>query len=99
MTPEEIEAKKKELDGIKLYDIVEIGPDDPRTTRRPKPARQFIITSIEPGFYHRRTKGVLISGKGTEYPVSLSIGDDYPLIVGHAEQNHPALIAFRKKRG
>jgi hypothetical protein len=66
-----------------LFDIVQIGRN-----------KQFIVTDIKPNRPRYPYVGVNANGRGTPYKFS-ALG---ATIVGHAPENHPALVAYRARR-
>ncbi len=72
------------MTNIKLNDIVRLSNGD-----------EFIITNIKPNRPVNPLCGVKVNGKGAEY----RFGSKHrPIIIGCAQDNHPALIAMKSKR-
>jgi hypothetical protein len=70
---------------IKLFDIVQINGGS-----------QMIVTEIKPSRPSNPFIGIKINGQGAQY----KFGHIHrPVVVGHAEPDHPALCAFRRKYG
>lgn len=68
---------------INLYDVVQLGNGD-----------EMIVTQIKPNRPANPFCGVLVNGQGAEYKFGPR---NRPVFVRHAEQNHPALIAWRRR--
>lgn len=73
------------LNGITVGDIVKIGGGG-----------SYIITNIYPHRPVHQYTGIAVNGHGTEY----KIGHKHRLsVIGKADPNHPALVAYRQKKG
>lgn len=68
---------------IKLHDIVKM-PD----------GSQFIIVDIKPNRPSNQFVGILVNGKGAPYKFGFR---HRPTVAGHAEDNHPALVAYLQR--
>jgi hypothetical protein len=68
---------------ISLYDIVRLNNGD-----------EMIITVITPDRPVNPFCGILVNGKGAEYKFG---SRNHPVVSGHANPNHPALVAFRRR--
>jgi hypothetical protein len=85
-----LEAMRKTMTSsmpeIKLFDIVQLYGD----------RQQMIVVDIKPSRPANPFIGVLVKGQGAQY----KFGPKHrPTVVGHADQNHPALIAMRQRKG
>jgi len=71
---------------IKLFDIVQLYGD----------RQQMIVVDIKPNRPANPFVGVLVKGQGAQY----KFGHKHrPTVVGHANPDHPALIAMRQRKG
>lgn len=68
---------------VKLHDVVKM-PD----------GSQFIIVDIKPNRPSNQFVGILVNGKGAPYKFGFR---HRPAVVGHAEDNHPALVAYLQR--
>jgi hypothetical protein len=74
------------MDTIKLFDIVQLYGD----------RQQMVVVDIKPNRPANPFVGVLIRGQGAQY----KFGPKHrPTVVGHANHDHPALIAMRQRKG
>lgn len=71
------------MDTIHLFDIVRLVNGD-----------QMIVTGIKPNRPSNPFLGILVNGKGAEYKFGPRFN---PVVIGHADQNHPALAARRDR--
>jgi hypothetical protein len=71
---------------VKLFDIVQLYGD----------RQQMIVVDIKPNRPANPFVGVLVKGQGAQY----KFGPKHrPAVVGHANPDHPALIAMRQRKG
>jgi hypothetical protein len=69
---------------IKLFDIVQLYGD----------RQQMVVVDIKPNRPANPFVGVLVKGQGAQYKFGYK---HRPTVVGHANPDHPALIAMRRK--
>lgn len=70
---------------IKRFDIVRLANGD-----------QMIVTDIKPSRPANPFLGILVNGQGAEY----KFGPRFrPVVIGKADQSHPALVALRGRKG
>jgi hypothetical protein len=71
---------------IKLFDIVQLYGG----------RQQMIVVDIKPNRPANPFVGVLVKGQGAQYKFGTK---HRPTVVGHANHDHPALIAMRQRKG
>jgi hypothetical protein len=71
---------------IKLFDIVRLYGD----------RQQMVVVDIKPNRPANPFVGVLVNGQGAQYKFGYK---HRPTVVGHANPDHPALIAMRQRKG
>jgi hypothetical protein len=66
---------------VAIHDIVRLSNGD-----------KMVVTQVKPNRPANPFCGVLVNGLGAEYKFG---GKHKPVVVGHADENHPALVANR----